>query len=573
MISLLPERRQYIPLISLIAALLNLHHFLVGQESPATLAYFLTICFVLSAYAAFYLIFFGIVSLLSPRLPLGLTLAYALAALGRGPERLDPLVEGSLFPLLLTWAALALVLVLAMTSRLVDPLTRSRLPRNLLWPFALFCAGCAFFGLAFLKDAHWLAGVGALLPAAAVFAFFLFLSDRLHVPAALNWIGLAAVLIPALMGLAPHIPLEPPPMEGEGQNFLLITVEGLRFDAITPATMPNTAALAHQGYLFTGMYGVSPAVAPNLQALLVRERNGAAVALAELFPSRFSRRALLPAGREAGVQPALAGFQRMEIQGRRPFPSRMVRAWIPAALFIRPDRAPSEEKVAAECRLLLEGTSRPFVFWLHLDFPAHALSRETVARVRSGERVPPAELRAGYERGLRRLDSALGGLFRWMNGRPWSDKTNILLLGVSGMELGEHGSAGTGHAFYDETTRFPFLWVGPSVAPGTAPTSMSIQDAFPTLVKAFNLAEKPRSFAGMDIASAFRGVFPADRSFFLSGNEAYPPGRAVVSGGFKLIQRPGGGFGLYDLAADPGEQDDRSCADPARVEQMKGLLP
>jgi hypothetical protein len=337
--------------------------------------------------------------------------------------------------------------------------------------------------------------------------------------------------------------------------------------------MPNTAELARSGYLFTGMYGVSPAAPANLHALLARQRDGAAVTLVQLFPDRFSRRALVPASRAADMGPIAGGFSKVIEQGQRPFTARLVRGWIPVAMLVSADRPPTEEEVAGEFRLLMEATSRPFFLWLHLDFPARALSPETIAGVRSGGPIAEAELRAGYERGLRRLDSALGGIFRWVGERPWADRTNILLMGVSGMELGEHGSAGSGHAFFDESVRFPFVWSGPSVARGAAPTAMSIQDVFPTLVKAFNLADKPKAFAGMDVSSAFRGVFPADRIFQLSGNEAYAPGRAVVGGGFKLIQMPGGGMRLFDLAADPRERTDLSCADPARVEQMKGSLP
>lgn len=571
--SFISEQRQYIPLLSLIAALLNLQHFMAGQETPATAPFFLSICFALAAFGALYTVFFGVLSLVSPRLPIGVTLFYALAALGRGPDGIAGLLGAGAFPSALIGAALALVLVLAMTSRQMEVLIRMRLPRNLLWPFALFCAAYAFLALTVLRESHWILNLAAHLPIAAAFAFFLFLSDRLHVPAAFNWAGLAAVIILTALGLGPHIPIEPPPMEGKGQNFLLITVEGLRHDAIASGTMPNTAELARSGYLFTGMYGVSPAVPANLQALLVRQHDGAEVTLVRLFPERFSRRALVPSARAGGMGPVLDGFSKVVVQGRRPFAARLVRAWIPAALFVAADRPPSEEEVAGEFRLLMEATSRPFFLWLHLDFPARALPAETIGGVRSGALIPQAELRTGYERGLRRLDTALGGIYRWMGGQPWADRTNVLLAGVSGMELGEHGSAGSGHAFYDESVRFPFLWSGPSVIRGTAPTAMSIQDVFPTLAKAFNLVDKPKLFAGMDIATAFRGVFPADRRFPLSGNESYAPGRAVVGGGYKLIQTPGGGIRLFDLAADPGERTDLSCADPARVEQMKGWMP
>jgi hypothetical protein len=568
----LQERRQYIPLLSLIASLLNLRAFLQGQDAPFSAAYFLSVCFVLGSYGLLYTATFWALSALSPRLPLAVALLYALLSLGAGS--IGGLVGAAgPYETLIRFAVLGLLLLLAMTSRLMDPLERLRLPRNLLWPFALFCAGYAFLGLTVLREAHWLAVAAAHLPVAAAFAFFLFLSDRLHLPRVLNWSGLLLSAVLALMGLGPHIPLEPPPTEGKGQNFLFITVEGLRHDAVAPAVMPNTAALARRGFLFTGMYGVSPSVGPNLRALMVRHRDGAEIALAALLPDRWTREALLPAGLDEGMHDLMGAGARIRVQGRRPFVSQLWRAWVPAAIWVRPDRTATEAQVTEAARALLESSSRPFAVWLHLDFPSMGVPAGTVAAVRSGVELPGPALRAPYGDSLRRLDSALGDLFRWLEGRPWADRTNILLLGVSGMELGEHGSAGGGHAYYEESVRFPFLWVGPSVRPGAAPTAISIMDSYPTLVKAFNLAEKPKAFAGMDIASAFHGVFPADRVFPLSGNSAFAPGRAVVAGGFKLIQPPYGEVRLFDLAADPGERTDLACADPARVEQMKGLLP
>jgi hypothetical protein len=558
--------------LSLIASLLNLRGFLQGQDASFTFAFFLSVCFVLGFYGLLYTATFRALSALSPRLPLAIALLDALVSLGSGS--VGGLIDAARpIETLIRLGVLGLLLILALTSRLMGPLERLRLPRNLLWPFALFCACYAFLGLTVLRGARWLTVAAAHLPVAAAFAFFLFLSDRLHLPRILNWSGLLLSGVLALMGLGPHIPLEPPPTEGKGQNFLFITVEGLRHDMIVPAVMPNTAALARRGFLFTGMYGVSPSVEPNLRALMVRQRDGAEIALAGLLPDRWTREALLPAGLGEGMHTLMGPGARIRIQGGRSFVSRMWRAWRPAAVWVRPDRPATEAQVMESVRAVLESSSRPFAVWLHLDFPARGLPAGTVAAVRSGRELPGAALRAPYEDSLRRLDSALGDLFRWLEGRPWGDRTNILLLGVSGMELGEHGSAGGGHAYYEESVRFPFLWVGPPVRPGGAPTAISILDIYPTLVKAFNLAEKPKAFAGMDIASAFHGVFPAERVFPLSGNSAFAPGRAVVAGGFKLIRPPFGEVQLFDLAADPGERTNLACADPARVEQLKGLLP
>jgi len=573
LITFLPQRRQYIPLLCLIAALLNLRLFLGGQGVPES-EFFLTVCFVLFGYGLLYASLFWAFSLVSPRLPLAAALFYALTALGRGPEGAGALLEGAPFGFAVTAATAGLLMVLVLTSRLMDPLARARLPRHLLWPFALLCALYAFWGLAFLREAHWLIGAAAHLPVLAAFALLLFLGDRLHVPAFFNWAGLAAALILAVMGMGKHIILEPPPTEvGRGQNFLILTVEGLRHDAVTPEAMPKTAALARRGYLFTGMYGVSPSAGPNLDALFIRRQGSGTAALARLFPERFTRTAFLPPGLAERSGNLDVGFARVRVQGERPFIVRLARAWVPAALFVPPDRLPDEEQVVGEFRALLEGTSRPFLVWMHLDFPARALSPDLIRLVRSGSSVPAAELRSRYDEALRRLDGSLGGLFDWVAARPWADKTNILVVGVSGMELGDHDGAGSGHAYFEESVRFPFLWAGPPVTPGAAPTPIGIVDIFPTLVRAFNLSDKPKAFAGLDITSAFRGVFPADRIFPMADNEAYGPARAVVAGGFKLIQEPGGAFRLYDLAADPLERQDRACAMAARVEQMKGLLP
>jgi arylsulfatase A-like enzyme len=197
----------------------------------------------------------------------------------------------------------------------------------------------------------------------------------------------------------------------------------------------------------------------------------------------------------------------------------------------------------------------------------------TVWKAGAGESAHSGEFRGIYERHMGRLDRSLSDLLRWVRRAPYASKTNILVISVGGMELFDHGRLGPATGYYEESVRFPLIWVGPSVPPGLRlDARVSLLDLFPTLAKMYNLSDDVKKFEGLDISSSFRNIFPADRRFLLEGTRAASPGRAVVFEGHKLILHSDGRAELYDLQADPGERNDLVCSKPELTATLKGLL-
>ena len=571
--AILSSPRNHIPLLALLCAAVNVC-FSPASGPPAAFqaAFFLQVVFTLGLYGLFYLALFYGLSLISPRLPLAGVLAWTVLSGGQGVPGFHNYFGGALPAVVLRLAAAGLLLFAALTSRYLDRLLEWRFPRR---------AWDLLFLLMTLQLFLHLTLVSRFSPIPALAIHLLFLSgylayfglvQRLQIPKVLHAVMHALLAVAFIAGGAVHIRFEPPPMEARGQNFLFITVEGMRSDAVDSAGMPALAAYAREGVFFESLYGVSSLPEANLQALFIRESQGRHSFLGALYPERFIRAAWLPSDAGGDLQ-ALAGeFGRVRTEGWRPYPSRLLLAWAPLRLLFRPGPTGEGLGFASEGGEWLEELSRPFFVWMHVSSPAHTFTRKAVLEAGAGV-VPHAEdCRAVYARQLGKLDTALSDLFLRLKRQRYYAKTNVLILGVSGMELFDHGRLGDGQDYYEESVRLPFIWVGPSAPKGMRlKPRVSVLDVFPTLAKMYNLTDNVKKFEGLDIASAFKNIFPADRRFLFAGTRGAPGGRALVCEGYKLVLHGDGHAELFNLDRDPGEKDDRSCVEAGMVEKMKGI--
>jgi arylsulfatase A-like enzyme len=104
-------------------------------------------------------------------------------------------------------------------------------------------------------------------------------------------------------------------------------------------------------------------------------------------------------------------------------------------------------------------------------------------------------------------------------------------------------------------------------------------DLFPTLLDLAGLPLQPAHHVdGISLGPLLRGSeFGEDRALFWhfphyhgSGNR---PSGAIRSGDFKLVEWfEDGRVELYDLASDPGEEDDLARRMPARTDQLRRAL-
>ena len=163
-----------------------------------------------------------------------------------------------------------------------------------------------------------------------------------------------------------------------------------------------------------------------------------------------------------------------------------------------------------------------------------------------------------YRDNVAYVDAALGCLFAEIDAHGLADSTHLVLTSDHGEEFGEHRGAWHGHTQYEEVIRVPLIIRSPKLQPGGRAVEQpcSLIDVAPTLLD-LAAVPLPSSFDGQSVLPLASGQEDTPRvvhAEFVSSpaNER----KARREGDMKCIT-PGAGRGaeLYDLAEDPGEQD------------------
>lgn len=184
-----------------------------------------------------------------------------------------------------------------------------------------------------------------------------------------------------------------------------------------------------------------------------------------------------------------------------------------------------------------------------------------------------------YEGEIAYVDSELGRLLAGLESRGLLRNTVVLVTGDHGEGLGEHGESTHGVFLYDSTLHIPMILVAPErVAPGRRVSHLvSLTDVLPTLLDLARVAAP----AGLDGRSLLALPDPADatatadvwlplESNFGLSSYGWAPLVGLTDGRLKWIGAPTAE--LYDLVADPREQDNLAAARPADVERLARRL-
>jgi arylsulfatase A-like enzyme len=191
-----------------------------------------------------------------------------------------------------------------------------------------------------------------------------------------------------------------------------------------------------------------------------------------------------------------------------------------------------------------------------------------------------ALVQALYDEEIHALDHALGALFDALDERGLLDRAWIFVTSDHGEAFGEHGTLSHGHSAYNEEVRIPLIVSPPrGVSLAGRDGAVSLIDVTATIAA---VAGAPRLGAGRDLRQSAGPDAPVQIEIYESvhdRNEPQEPGRAktkpsraVVIGREKLVEI-GQRRELYHLGDDPGERQDRSAHDGARVEALARELP
>jgi arylsulfatase A-like enzyme len=238
----------------------------------------------------------------------------------------------------------------------------------------------------------------------------------------------------------------------------------------------------------------------------------------------------------------------------------------PKAIAVDGDASVTGEKLAdrtiAQLALLDQHKGR-FFAWAHWVDP-------------HSEYVPHAEFDFGasarerYDGEVAYVDHQLGRVLDALAGRPYANRTAIIVTSDHGEAFGEHGMIRHGFELWEELVRVPLLVCLPGGQGRHIAQARSAIDVAPTILELLDVPALAGELSGVSLLSDLSATAPQQRPVLID----MPRGpnnqerRAFISGTHKLITSAGRVIGLYDLASDPGEKTDLS-SDEALSERLK----
>lgn len=180
-----------------------------------------------------------------------------------------------------------------------------------------------------------------------------------------------------------------------------------------------------------------------------------------------------------------------------------------------------------------------------------------------------------YDGEVRYLDERLGELFDWLKAEGLYDDALIVLTGDHGEEFQEHGGWWHGQTLYQELIAVPLV----VKLPDNARAGSAVTD----LARSLDIAPTVLDVAGLPVPEAMMGrslvgdTAPPAYAFAEEDHEGNVL-HSVRSASHKLIlanaDNPRGlpAEELFDLGADPGEQQNLFAAQPERAQALRQTL-
>jgi arylsulfatase A-like enzyme/Tfp pilus assembly protein PilF len=357
------------------------------------------------------------------------------------------------------------------------------------------------------------------------------------------------------------------------QNVLLITIDTLRADALGSyggrARTPNLDGLAATGVRFTFAHAHAVMTLPSHTNIMtgrypfehgVRDNAGFRLGESVTTLAELARQKGLATGAFVGAFPldrqfGLArGFDVYDDLGGRE---------VAPADFALAERNASEVVTAAS--RWIEHQQRPWLAWVHV-FDPHSPYAPPPPFDREYARDP-------YAGEVAYVDDALKPLLDLA--RRASRPTTIIVTADHGEGLGDHGEATHGVFAYESTLHIPLILaqVGTGVPGRRADVTSDVPvrhiDILPTITDVLTLPAPP-DLHGRTLLLAQPGEQEPRPSYFEAMTamlkRGWAPLQGIVVDRDKYIDLPIDE--LYDLAADPREERNRTAVDSARVRAL-----
>ena len=366
--------------------------------------------------------------------------------------------------------------------------------------------------------------------------------------------------------------IEPVPQPGAPHpDIVLVTIDTVRADRTPlydgPARMPALSSLGPQAAVFDWAFSPGNVTRRSLPSMAIgvsvpRLRGRVAGWALKLDP-----RHILLAERFRAAGYDTAGFfcctSHFAERHRLGLIRGIDKQWI---------EKDGERLAGMATRWLAQRRSRkPLFLWFHFIEP-HGWEKDHPAATASKKR----DVR--YDMGLADADRALGHVLDAV----WKDparreRTVLVVTSDHGEGLGDHGVRNHATTLYNSEIRVPLVIAGPGIRPRRIERTVGLHDLAPTLLDLAGFVPPGMPMMdGVSLAPVLRGVAPD------TGGEAYAAmiedrsvstaSRALVVGGFKIIQKGGKPYELYDIRADPHERRNLFDRLPERAAELKKKL-
>jgi arylsulfatase A-like enzyme len=195
-------------------------------------------------------------------------------------------------------------------------------------------------------------------------------------------------------------------------------------------------------------------------------------------------------------------------------------------------------------------------------------------------------LRDLYDEEVRYTDRGIGRLLDALDELDLRERTAVVLTSDHGEEFLDHGDLGHTSSLYEELIRVPLIVRQPergAAGPAVVSRPVSLVSLAPTILGWVGLEYETAQFQGPSLQPLIDGGAPEAEVLLLSEVDFVPlrKGRsvgevhkkAVIGERFKLIRHDRTGqLELYDLSADPEEQDDLGGRDTEQLSRLGEIL-
>lgn len=201
--------------------------------------------------------------------------------------------------------------------------------------------------------------------------------------------------------------------------------------------------------------------------------------------------------------------------------------------------------------------------------------RELLEKIKSGSLRTTARdrvrLEALYDGEITYHDVHFNSILEGLERRGLDDNTMVVFTADHGEEFFDHESCGHGHSLYEELLHVPMMIRVPGRTDARVDVAepVGLVDVVPTVLEALG-HEVPADLPGRSLLSLIEGRSADAPTPVVSGfMEGW---RSVVVGRYKLIQRTHRRIMIYDLEADPDEQEDIAEDRPLLVRYLRAML-